>query len=130
MLGHGYGRKFSNPTNNRIYRIRSGQALWEELTGDPDFYLKIISLMSNAALEHRTQFEAEWIRALKRFEDEFLINFGNPDNSINWEKLLRFNSGKEKVAWMSRKTLVTSTEDEADNDYTEEVDPTLENDEI
>lgn len=89
MLGHGYGRKFSNPTNNRIYRIRSGQALWEELTGDPDFYLKIISLMSNAALEHRTQFEAEWIRALKRFEDEFLINFGNPDNSINWEKLLR-----------------------------------------
>jgi len=61
---------------------------------------------------------------------DFFINFGTEDGSIDWEKLLRFNSGKEKVSWISRKTLVTSTDDEVDSDYTEEADPTLETDEM
>jgi len=38
-----------------------------------------------------------------RFELDFLTNFGNADGSINWEKLVRYNSGKEQVKWISRK---------------------------
>ena len=30
-----------------------------------------------------------------------LNNFGNPDDSIDWEKLMRFNSGKENAAWIA-----------------------------
>jgi len=118
ILGHAYGRKFADPTKDRTYRIRSGQALWEELTGDPDFYLKIISLMRDYPQQHRIKFEEEWDKALNRFEYDFLMNFGNPDGSINWEELLRYNSGKEKVVWISTVvpgTVIEVQEDESDN---------------
>lgn len=101
LLGHAYGRKFSNPTKDRTYRIRSGQAFWEELTGDPDFYLKLITLMRDYPQQHRMKFEEEWDKAINRFAFEFQNNFGNPDGSINWEKLVQFNSGKEKMRWVS-----------------------------
>ena len=114
LLGHAYGRKSSDPMNNRIYRIRSGQALWEELTGDPNFYLKLISLMRDYPKQHRADFEEEWNKAINRFNHDFLNNFGNPDGSINWEKLLRFNSGKEKVAWVSKVELTVTIEDQDD----------------
>ncbi len=95
LLGHGYGRKSSDPTSNRIYRIRAGQAFWEELTGDADFYLKLMRLMGEYPVEHRRAYEAEWEKAVERFTNEFEAEFSTPDAGIDWEKLLRFNSGKE-----------------------------------
>ncbi len=118
ILGHCYGRKFSDPTDNRIYRIRSGQAFWEELTDDPDFYLKIIELMRDSPKKHRAEFEDEWGKALNRFEYDFITNFGNTDWSINWEKLLRYNSGKEKVVWISPVAPITNVEIQEENDDT------------
>jgi len=123
LLGHAYGRRFSDPRDNRIYRIRSGQAFWEELTGDPDFYIKLIYLMRDYPRQHRTDFDIEWAKAINRFEHDFLNNFGNPDGSIDWEKLLRYNSGKENVPWVSKLVPVISTEDQDDNsDDMDEVD--------
>ena len=94
------------------------EILWEELTGDPDFYLKIISLMRDYPQQHRLKFEEEWDKALNRFEHDFLNNFGNPDGSINWEELLRYNSGKEKVVWISAVVpgaVIEVQEDESDD---------------
>lgn len=105
LLGHGYGRKSADPTKDRTYRIRSGQAFWEELTGDSDFYIKLISLIGSYATQHRDEFKHEWDKAINRFEYDFLNNFGKADGSINWEKLVRFNSGKEKVAWIASENL-------------------------
>jgi len=120
LLVHGYGRKFSDPTKDRTYRIRSGQVFWEELTGDPDFYLKLISLMHDYPVRHRIEFEKEWGKALNRFEHDFLINFGNDDGSIDWEKLLRYNSGKDKVVWVAKVVLAASTEEQDEDDTNEE----------
>lgn len=97
LLGHGYGRKNSDPTAKRIYRIRAGQVFWEELTGDPDFYLKLIRLMRDHPTEHRAVYEQEWSKAVNRFEREFLNEFATEDGGIDWEKLARFNSGKDKI---------------------------------
>lgn len=96
LLGHGYGRRSSDPTSKRIYRVRSGQAFWEELTGDPDFYLKLIRLMRDYPKQHRATYEEEWSKAVNRFERDFLIEFATEDGGIDWEKLVRFNSGKGK----------------------------------
>ncbi|HXG91387.1 MAG TPA: PmeII family type II restriction endonuclease [Blastocatellia bacterium] len=60
LLGHCYGRKSSEPTKKRIYRIRSGEAFWTELTGDPEFYLRLIRLMRDYPVQHRAVFEEEW----------------------------------------------------------------------
>lgn len=93
LLGHCYGRRQSPPTAKRIYRISSGQAFWQELTGDADFYLKLLNLMRDYPSEHRKMFEVEWARAVNRFEGEFITDFCTPDGDIDWDKLLRFNSG-------------------------------------
>jgi hypothetical protein len=99
ILGHCYGRRVSNRKGKRTYRVISGQALWEELTGDPDFYTKLIELMRDYPQKHRERFDQEWAKAANRFVGEFINNFDYPDGSINWEKLLKYNSGKEAVSW-------------------------------
>lgn len=95
LLGSCYGRKCSDPKSNRIYRIRSGQAFWEELTGDPEFYLKLIHMMRDHPKQHRAIFDEEWTKAVNRFTREFLIEFSTSDGNIDWDKLVRFNSGKK-----------------------------------
>lgn len=93
LLGHCYGQKQGEPTPKRAYAIRSGQAFWTEITGDPDFYLKLIHAMGKLPVIHRALYEQEWNKALNRFEREFLNEFSTPYGEIDWEKLLRFNSG-------------------------------------
>lgn len=95
VLGYGYGRRNSDPTPAKNYRQRAGQAFWEELTGDPDFYLKLVRLMKQYPQEHRKRYLVEWNKAINRFEREFLLNFSTPDGDIDWEKLVEFNSGKK-----------------------------------
>lgn len=104
LLGHGYGRKSGDPTSKRIYRIRSGQAFWEELTGDPKFYLKLITLMKDYPTKHRVQFEEEWAKAVNRFELAFLQEFATDDGGIDWEKLAEFNSGSKAKRSSTRKS--------------------------
>src|SRR5712691_1433820 len=81
-----------------------GQTQWQELAVYPDFYQKLLSLMNKKPTQQHIEYENKLANALNRFEYEFLINFGNEDGSIDWEKLLRFNSGKEKIAWISSAT--------------------------
>lgn len=98
VLGHGYGKKVSESTKKRHYRIVSGQALWEELTGDPDFYIKLIELMRDYPRNHRIDFEKEWDKAVNRFERDILNEFALEDGSIDWKKLITFNSGCREAA--------------------------------
>ncbi|HQZ82878.1 MAG TPA: PmeII family type II restriction endonuclease [Pyrinomonadaceae bacterium] len=96
VLAHCYGRKQAEPSKSRGYRIRSGQRFWNELTGDPDFFLKLISLMKDHPEEHRIRYDSEWNKAVNRFERDFLIDFSTSNGEIDWEKLVRFNSGEYK----------------------------------
>jgi hypothetical protein len=102
LLGHCYGTKYSEPSGKQTYSVRSGQAFWRELTGDPDFYLTLIRLMENYPKQHRLRYEAEWIKAVNRFTGEFITEFCAEDGAIDWEKLAAFNSG-EKTGRSSNK---------------------------
>lgn len=97
VLGYGYGRRNTDSTPSRNYRQRSGQAFWEELTGDPDFYLKLIRLMKDYPQKHRKLYQTEWNKAVNRFEREFLNNFSTPAGEIDWEKFVEFNSSKDRL---------------------------------
>ena len=92
ILGHAYGRLKTEPTKDRIYRDRSGQAFWTEITGDSDFYLKLVRLMKDIPTQHRKEYTPEWDAAVNRFTAEFIKDFCFPDGSIDWEKLVRFVS--------------------------------------
>jgi len=95
ILGCSYGKRVSNPTTKRRYRIVSGQAFWQEITGDPDFYLKLIRLMRDYPEKQRERYQQEWDKAVNRFARDLLNQFANEEGSLDWEKIVRFNSGTE-----------------------------------
>ena len=92
ILGHAYGRLKTEPTKDRIYRDRSGQAFWAEITGDNDFYLKLVNLMKDAPTKHKRVYTSAWDAAINRFTAEFIKDFCLSDGSIDWEKLIQFVS--------------------------------------
>ena len=92
ILGHGYGRLKTESTKDRIYRDRSGQAFWREITGDGDFYLKLVRLMKDEPAKHRKEYAPAWDAAINRFTAEFIKDFCLPDGRIDWEKLVRLVS--------------------------------------
>jgi len=95
LLGHCYGKTRTEPSKTRIYRDRSGQEFWEELTGDSDFYKKLIRLIEDEVVrKHREEYKAKWEQAVNRYVREFTIDFCDENGVIDWERLLEFNSGK------------------------------------
>ena len=92
MLGHAYGRARAEPTKDLIYRRRSGQAFWAEVTGDPDFYLKLVRLMKEEPAKHKQKYAPAWDAAVNKFTAEFVKDFCFPNGQIDWEKLVRFVS--------------------------------------
>ncbi|MFN3690035.1 MAG: PmeII family type II restriction endonuclease, partial [Fimbriimonadales bacterium] len=84
----------SDPTTRRRYRIASGQSFWEEITGDPDFYLKLVRLMRDYPEQQRKVYQEEWAKAVNRFTRDLLSEFAREDGTLDWEKIVQFNSGK------------------------------------
>lgn len=95
VIGHGYGKKNGIP-KNKAYRDSSGQAFWTEITGDPDFYLKLIRLMKDEPAKHREEYKIAWDLALNRFNgefyNEFCIHEGENNGAIDWDKLVKLSS--------------------------------------
>jgi hypothetical protein len=94
IMGCGYGRVNSPPTSARGYYKLAGQAFWERVTGDPDFYLKLVRLMRDDPDGHRPVFKQAWDRAINRFVKQFADQFCDAAGNILWEELVKFNSGK------------------------------------
>lgn len=96
MLGHCYGRLRTEPSRTQIYRDRSGQEFWTEITGDNDFYIKLIKFMrEDIIVKHREEYQKAWKQAINRYVRDFTNEFCNKKGAINWGKLLQFNSGKD-----------------------------------
>lgn len=94
VLAHSYGHIGNARSTQYIYRRIAGQAFWEEITGDPEFYLKLCHMMKDLPSVHRSTYEKERGKAVNRLTLEFLQDFSTPDGGIDWDSLLRFNSGK------------------------------------
>ncbi len=92
ILGCSYGKRISEPTKSRRYRIISGQAFWQEITGDPDFYLKLVHLMRDYPDKQRERYQQEWSKAVNRFTRDLLNEFADEEGTLDWEKIVRFNS--------------------------------------
>ncbi len=94
VVGYSYGRKKQKEGSTTYFRELSGQAFWEEITGDSDFYLKIIRLMKDKPQEHAVVYREAWDAAVNRFTASFIKEFCADDGKILWEKVVQFNSGK------------------------------------
>jgi hypothetical protein len=105
LLGHCYGRTSGEPSKTQIYRVRSGQRFWQELTGDPDFYQKLIRMMNEEIItKHKLEYETRWQHAVNRYVREFTNDFCDERGAIDWEAIVRFNSGFDNGGKRGRKS--------------------------
>lgn len=93
-IGYSYGKKKESGRGTpKIYRELAGKQFWAELTGDEEFYIKIIKFMGTMPEQYVANYKESYNRAANRLVREFSINFCKEDGSIDWEKLVEFNSG-------------------------------------
>jgi hypothetical protein len=102
LVGQAYGRQSSEPTENSRFRRSSGQVFWREITGDSDFYLKIIRLMRDVPAKNRPKYRAMWDQAVNRFTAEFIKDFCDCSGAVEWEKLVAFSSSQDRPSRSKR----------------------------
>jgi len=98
VVGYGYGRKGTlsrDQKSDRAFRELAGQKFWAEITGDPDFYLTIIRLMADKPARHRASYESAFNQAVNRFLQEFTQYFCDAEGNVDWDALVRYNSGEK-----------------------------------
>lgn len=93
VVGYGYGKKKVSIKNEKFYKELAGKDFWEWLTGDPAFYTKIIAYMGTKPDEFATHFEDSYNKAENRMIRDFTTKYCKDDGSIDWDKLIKFNSG-------------------------------------
>lgn len=90
VLGICYSKKRTSHNHN-IMTVH-GQAFWDLLTDDDDFYTDIVEPLGYKAKEHNEAFLAEKSRILNLFAAEFMEEYCD-NGVIDWGGLVKFNSG-------------------------------------
>ena len=91
VLGICYGR--ARATNVANYIKYEGQGFWHFLSGDPNLYTSLIEPVGYLAREHNDSFRERRSQLEEQFVNEFTVDFCHPDGTIDWDRLLKFNSG-------------------------------------
>lgn len=71
-----------------------GQRFWEFISGDENLYIDIIEPLGYKAKKKNEDFLAEYSRVINKFTFEFAKRYCDSKGTINWNKLVKFNSGK------------------------------------
>lgn len=101
IIGYAYGQK--RVRVGKFYTELAGEDFWTAVTGDPDFYKKIIRFMGDHPERYLEKFKASYAKAQNRLVRDFANLFCDEDGTINWERLVEYNSGSrermEAEAW-------------------------------
>jgi len=87
-----YGQE--NQPDKGDYLKLCGQEFWEFISGSNHLFVDIVESLGFQAKERNEEFLVEYSRILNLFTQEFMDDFC-VDGIIDWEKLVRFNSGKK-----------------------------------
>lgn len=85
-----YGRD-NNPDKGDYFKY-CGQRFWEFISGDAELYTKLIEPLGHKAKERNDDFIQSYSQMINKFTIEFSNAFCLQDGTINWEKLVCFNS--------------------------------------
>jgi len=95
ILGICYGKTRTSYLHN--YWKLVGQNFWFFISGIEDLYTVIIEPIGFRAKEQNNLYDLEKGKIENRFTKEFIERFCNDDFSIDWEKLVQFNSGNRDI---------------------------------
>ena len=88
-----YGRV--TKTDKGEYHKIAGQNFWEFISDNSDLYTEIIEPLAHKAKERNQKYELEYAKQINIFTQQFAKEFCI-DGNINWNKIVQYNSGKEK----------------------------------
>ena len=73
-----------------------GQRFWELISGNERLYIDIVEPIGYKAREKNEEFTEDYAQVINKLTLEFSQKFCD-DGKINWEKLVEYNSGFEKI---------------------------------
>jgi len=73
-----------------------GQRFWEFISDDMNLYIKIIEPIGHKAKQKNEEFLENYAQVVNKLTLEFSQKFCD-NGKINWEKLVKYNSGFEKI---------------------------------
>ncbi len=90
-----YGRD-NKPRKLEYYEKLCGQRFWEFISGDENLYLEIIEPLGDKTLEKSGKFNQLYDQILAQITHEFSTHFCKEDQTVDWVKLLKYNSSTQK----------------------------------
>ena len=94
IIGYGYGRKTLRAAST-VEKL-AGQAFWELLSGESDFYLRISRSMEQFSISHGAEYKIKFETKRHQLLRDFMIDYVRQDGVILWDKVVAFNSAIEK----------------------------------
>ena len=94
-----YGRDSKpnkTPKKGPEYIKLCGQRFWQFISGDAELYAEIIEPLGHKAKEKNGEFMTSYSNMITKFTFEFTKDFCGEDGSIDWNKIVKFNSSVEK----------------------------------
>lgn len=89
-----YGRE-NNPDKGDYFKY-CGQDFWKLISGSENLYLEIIEPLGYEAKKNNDDYMELLSRVINRFTREFSESFCVENGRIDWDKLVRFNSGNKR----------------------------------
>lgn len=97
VVGFGYGRQAAPKIAKPVLK-KAGQDFWELLTSEPDFYLRISDAINTPAAIHKAAFDEALVKKHSELLRQFMIDFVEVDGSVQWHKVVEFNSACARPA--------------------------------
>ena len=88
-----YGKE-NNPDKGTYFKY-CGQRFWEYIGGNENIYIDIIEPLGYKARERNESYMKQYSEKINTFVKEFIEKFCNSNSSIEWENLVKYNSGKQ-----------------------------------
>jgi hypothetical protein len=89
-----YGK--DNTPNKGDYFKLCGQEFWFAISGDMNFYTDIIEPLGYKAKEKNENFDKEYSKVINKFTKQFIDEYCTNYGTIDWDKLVMFNSKWDK----------------------------------
>jgi hypothetical protein len=86
-----YGKE-NRPDRGDYYKY-CGQAFWDFISGCPTLFIDIIEPLGHKAKEKNNDFIESYSQMINKFTKEFTQDYCKNDGSIDWEKIVKLNSG-------------------------------------
>lgn len=70
-----------------------GEAFWELISGESDLFVEIVEPLGFEAKQRNDDFENRYAQVRTKFTAEFIEKFCDKSFAIDWDKIVRLNSG-------------------------------------